>query len=503
MVRILIAVFLFAAVVHFAAAAPAGGSAIVVQDQAALRASPRDAAQQQAVLWQGEVIEVRGERLDYLQVWDHRRERGGFIRASQVRRTALAASEAPELLSVVRFVRETPGSEALGIGFVAAFLQAAPAEAVNGEPGIEALDALGTFADRLAKRASSGAALSKSAQAATSAHLEVAARYGVKFATVERDDHVQICYDGEAFRRVLAMKSNAQQRARAALGLTRPGCVSPDLSPSERLRLDEWKAEVLERVDVAALPAYLANRVLMRRASIWASLAYQRARKGEGADVAGQRALAAMTGIDKSELADEDIGSYAAAAMRVNVSRWSVVPAQTAIPAPGGNPGRSGTGRPHVVTTPGQPGETCITLVDDKRGAANPLAKRCTYGLVYPESATLNREGNALALAVQPLDTWRELWVFRKEADGWTVSILPPAPTSPDVGYVEFAGWVPGGTQMLVAREAKSEGKYKRSFEVVRLDTLSTERQASEPTQLAAFQRWKDPAWKRMTLSVR
>ena len=54
------------------------GSAIVVQDQASLRAAPRDGAQQQTVLWQGEVLEVRGERLDYLQVWDHKRERGGF-----------------------------------------------------------------------------------------------------------------------------------------------------------------------------------------------------------------------------------------------------------------------------------------------------------------------------------------------------------------------------------------------------------------------------------------
>ena len=53
------------------------GSAIVVQDQASLRAAPRDGAQQQASLWQGEVLEVRGERLDYLQVWDHKRERGG------------------------------------------------------------------------------------------------------------------------------------------------------------------------------------------------------------------------------------------------------------------------------------------------------------------------------------------------------------------------------------------------------------------------------------------
>ena len=60
MVRILVAFFLFAAAVHFAAAAPAVSSAIVVQDHATLRAAPRDGAQQQAVLWQGDVVEVVG-----------------------------------------------------------------------------------------------------------------------------------------------------------------------------------------------------------------------------------------------------------------------------------------------------------------------------------------------------------------------------------------------------------------------------------------------------------
>src|SRR5688572_19654115 len=123
-------------VVSSAAAAPTS-SAIVVQDQAALRAAPRDSAQQQALLWAGDIVEVRGERMDYLHVWDHRRERGGYVRASQVRRTALTAAEAPELLGIVRFVRETAGSEALGIGLVAAYIQAAPADVVNSAAGIE------------------------------------------------------------------------------------------------------------------------------------------------------------------------------------------------------------------------------------------------------------------------------------------------------------------------------------------------------------------------------
>jgi hypothetical protein len=94
--------------------ADAAPTAIVIQDETSLRAAPRDSAQQQAVLWKGEALEVRGERLDYLQVWDYKRERGGFVHASQVRRTNLAPAEAPELMSVVRFVRDTAGNEALG-----------------------------------------------------------------------------------------------------------------------------------------------------------------------------------------------------------------------------------------------------------------------------------------------------------------------------------------------------------------------------------------------------
>ncbi len=132
-------------------------TAIVTTDHAVLRASARDSAPQQAQLWQGEVLEVRGERLDYLQVWDHALERGGYVKASQVKRLALEPAEAPELLAVLRFVREAPGAESLGIAIAAAWLQAAPAEVVRGEAGSEVLVALGLLADGLAQRATAGA----------------------------------------------------------------------------------------------------------------------------------------------------------------------------------------------------------------------------------------------------------------------------------------------------------------------------------------------------------
>jgi hypothetical protein len=73
----------------------------------------------------------------------------------------------------------------------------------------------------------------------------------------------------------------------------------------------------------------------------------------------------------------------------------------------------------------------------------------------------------------------------------------------PQIGYAECAGWVPGGQQVLVAREARGEGRNKRSFELVRLDSLATERQSGDPGTLGAFQRWQDPAWKRASPSLR
>jgi hypothetical protein len=270
--------------------------------------------------------------------------------------------------------------------------------------------------------------------------------------------------------------------------------VPPDLGPLARNGVDEWRAEMLDRVDTSALPGYLMNRVQMRRASVWASLAYQRARMGDSADAAAIRAITELAGINKAELAEEDLGAYADAAMRVNASRWAAVPPPPAAKAR----------RVRIVTAEGEPGETCVSLVGAKSDAETPLVTRCTYGIVWTNSATVNREGTALALAVQPMDTWREMWLFRREADGWwTVSVLPPAAATPSIGYVEFAGWVPGGRQMLVAREARGEGKYRHNFEVMRLDTLAVARQASDPGVLGAFQRWQDPSWKEQTLSVR
>ena len=144
-----------------------------------------------------------------------------------------------------------------------------------------------------------------------------------------------------------------------------------------------------------------------------------------------------------------------------------------------------------------------MSLVDARHDEKNPLLKRCTYGVVWTASARANRDGTALALAVQPLDNWREMWVFRQGVEGWSVDVLPPGVDSPNLGYVEFAGWVPGSAQMLAAREIKIDGRYKRTYELLNTSTLAVEKQADKPDNLSAFYRWQDPLWKAQTVSLR
>ncbi|WP_236886471.1 hypothetical protein [Dyella thiooxydans] len=469
-----------------AQSAPAGYPlAVVTQDGIALRAQASDSSARHALLWQGESLEVRGRTLDYLQVYDHRIERAGFVRASQVHLLPTGADDAPALLSIVRFLRDMPGSEALGVAYTAAYLKAAPGKAIGAEP----FDALGVMAARLARRASANR--DKSAEQRLSGQLEVVADYGVVIHSIDHDGRMTLCYDGEAFRRVMALPATVMQKATAALALTDPGCVDPALTPVQRDAFDTWRADLLERVPHEGLPRYVQNRLHMRMASVWAQIAFERSRRRQPARSAASRALDELAAVDTRALVERDRAAYNDAAMRVGASRWA---AEAELkPGPG----------LHIVTVAGRPGETCIKLVDRKHADSSPLLQRCTYGTVWASSARANPQGTALALAVQPMPSWRELWLFHRVGQRWMVDVVPPADDDPHLGYIEFAGWVPRSHLMLAAREARVDGRFVHRFEVLDMATLMATRQADKPSSLSLFYRHEDAVWKSQTVSLR
>jgi hypothetical protein len=508
------------------AAAALTALAIVAQDKAALRAAPASTAAVQAQLWQGDLLEVRGTRLDYLQVYDHRIERAGYIRLSQVRPLDLDAAQAPQLLAVLRFLKDAPGSESLGIAYVAAYLKAVPAGTNLAEP----FDALGVMAERLAARADTPNANAGTGTGTTApgpsvtvaGQLETVAQYGVKFNSYDHDGTLQLCYDGDAFRRVAAMsaaQASAEQRARALLALTRDDCIDTALSPTDRRALNRWRAELLDRLEPAAfaqLSELVKNRLRLRRADVWATVAFDESRQGDAGQAASQaaarRALDELAAVNKAELGDDETAGYAEAAIRVGAVRWAAQPQVKAVSFASANL--------QLQLQPGEPGQTCVRLVDaaakPQQGASSAaLAQRCTYGTVWGASARLSPNGRTLALAVQPLDGWRELWVWRKQASGWTIDVLPPASSAPGLGYLEFAGWAADArgqtkgvtasnvARMLVVRETQINNRTSRRFEILNLDALNTERYAATPGQLTAFTRWADADWKSGTVSVR
>jgi hypothetical protein len=311
---------------------------------------------------------------------------------------------------------------------------------------------------------------------------------------------MQLCYNGDAFQRILAlpMANNSPQdaecRAHAALAITRHDCMATDMHPQARLAHDKERMDLLDKVSpaqFAQLSEVSKNRLRLRRAGVSASLAFQQARRSETPTAAAQRSFAELAAVNKAELTDNDLQEYNETAIRVGASRWA---AET-MPAV--------SGKLSIVTEPGQAGETCVSLFEAAKPTKEPLIKRCTYGIVWTASTAAHPNAQTLVLAVQPLDTWRELWVFRKTAGQWVVDVLPPASSSPELGYVEFAGWVQGAPQILLAREIKITGRQKRSFEVLQTNTLTIEKQASDSSLLAAFTKWQDPNWKRTTVSLR
>ena len=472
--------------------------ALVAEDPAVLRNAPRDDAPAQATLWRGDWVEVRGEVAGFLRVYDHRHERPGYLRPAQVREYPIAPATATDAAAVVRFLRDATGYESLGIGYAALGLRALP----PGADQTELLAAVGTMAERLARRAS--ARRSDSRDPALAAHLEVAASYGVRFNLVEPTTpggRALVCYDGEAWQQVLATpNASPVERARAALFLSVDPCADPAAPPTVARAFNDRRLQALTSIDFVAertIPAALMGRVRLRRAEAFAWRAYDQARQGQ-ADAAGRAEGSAVRELalaDRGVLAPEDGALYDEAAVRVAASRWANEPAL-----------RDTRVRPVSVAVAARaPGESCVRIVEVTRGTV--LGERCTFGVVWSSALRWAPSGTMATLAVQPLPAWTELWVLRRGSDGktWTFDTLAPATADPDrgAGYVEAAGTSPDGGKLLVVRDAHVDGRASRRFQVLDTPTLAVDRWAGDAGKLRAFKRWSSPTWRAGTLALR
>jgi hypothetical protein len=285
-------------------------------------------------------------------------------------------------------------------------------------------------------------------------------------------------------------RATAEERAHAALGLTRPDCIDPNLGPVPRASLDDQRRELLEGINDQDTSAVTRARLHARRAGVWASIAFAQARRGEAPGPAGRRALAELVAANPNDLGDDRRAEYIEAVLRVGATRWAAV---TPV---------SQTGPLVLRTAPGDPGQTCIALEAARRQGVEPLVRRCTYGIVWMASVQTIAQGQAIVLAVQQLESWRELWVFHGQAGAWTIDVLSPGADDPEQGYVEFAGFAPGTRRLLIVREWKDRGRFRRRFEELRLDDLALVRQASTPELLRDFGQWQDVAWRRDTLAL-
>ncbi|MFN7972851.1 MAG: hypothetical protein U0166_10960 [Acidobacteriota bacterium] len=463
--------------------------AIVVEDGSTLRASPSDTAARQADLFRGDWLEVRGRERGYVKVWDHRHERPGYVRTWRVREVALDEGSAPDLRAVTLFLRDAPGFESLGLGYAALFLKAAP----GGDVRSDVYDAIGTMADRLARRASSKSPVTEAATLA--GHLEVASSLGVGLLSSEHDGRARLVYDGEAFRRVLATSSDPGERARAALALTRDDGLATDAGPVAIKLWNEWRIGVLHKADPYGLPPEVAGRLRARGASVLAWLAHTYGTLGqpERAIEASDEALRQLLLVRADDLMPEDRAELEEATLRVACSRFAAAPPMTQVAA----------GRLAVEALPAPDGGTCVRVIESGGRGPRTVLERETYGQVWLGSARASGLGNAVAVTVQPLPSWTELWMLHRTETGWQLDTLAPAPISPGVGYAEAAGFSPDGSRILVAREALVDGKRTRSFEIRNLQTLAVEKQADNLDHFPSFRKWASAEWRASNLAQR
>ena len=330
-----------------------------------------------------------------------------------------------------------PGYESLGIGYAALSLRAAPA----GADTSEVFAAIGTMAERLARRASARRgrhARTRTLRRARRGRRELRRQVRAVDPLDDRVGAARLCYDGEAWTRVLAAPAAAPaERARAALFLAVDPCRDPALPPAEARLWNDRRLRALESIDFAAagaLPASLGGRVRLRHAEALAWRAFDEARQGDAeAAVARGGGGGARAGARRSR---------ACSPPRISTSTTRP---RSASPPRAGRPRR----RPRraaarktvgLVRRAAQPGETCVRVVSRRRRREGAPARRALHlRRRLAERAPLGAVGR------------------RRDAGGAAAAGLDRA-----VGPAPRRGRRPGGSRRSTAGDDRSRRRLRR-----------------------------------------
>lgn len=142
------------------------------------------------------------------------------------------------------------------------------------------LDSLVMLQNRLADRVQGAS----TQQQAAAAHADVALRYGFPLVVVAGGRPPPAAPEPRRPRCCYCRTPHAVQVPELACSLVVDAgdlLLGADWLPSQRQTVLQQDAHWLDRIDIAALAPVERNRLLLRRASVWASLAFAR-RDGDG-----------------------------------------------------------------------------------------------------------------------------------------------------------------------------------------------------------------------------
>ena len=471
-------------------------------------ARPGDGAPAQAILYRGDWLEVRGEVPGFLKVWDHRRERGGYVRPTSVRVHRLSEACGGGAGAVVRFLRDAAGFESLGIGYAALYMKVAPAAAAGparvgggaGRPGGDG---------RAARAARLGTAPGGRDRARRRAGRP--GRRGRELRRRLSPLRARRAHGGLLRRRRL--RARAAAAGRPASCAPAPRWPSPAAAASiPAPRSAQRRAWNDARLDIlAALDPALASGAGCRASpptacacappKPWPRRPTTRPPRAGRPPRARSRApnpCASWPSSTAARLAPEDLP-------RLRGGR----PARGGHPLAGRAARASARRRPSPSRSPraapARPACACVRPDRPAPRPSSPCDRALHLGVVLPASLRL----------APSAARWRR-WPSRRCRPGPSSGssaptrrprlardVVPPGPGEPgqDIGYVELAGFSPDGRRLLVARELRTAARLTRRFELLGArQPPSSTGPAPRPLPPA---RWASPTWRQSTLALR